>query len=94
MVEPLYRLAPKIAAGPTRITADRPSCWHGRSSGGNTLVFCTGRAGNYGLDSIPAEGGVLRIIASLFCGQGTIIVPSWNLDSTHIAYLHHQPEAL
>jgi Tol biopolymer transport system component len=94
MAEPLYRLAPKIAAGPTRITEDCPSCWHGCSTGGNTLVFCTGRAGNCGIDSIPAEGGVLRIIAGLFGGQGTINVPSWNLDSTHITCVHHQPEEL
>lgn len=39
------------------------------------------------LRSMPADGGEPKVIAYLFGGQGTINVPSWSPDGTHIAFV-------
>jgi len=39
------------------------------------------------LNLIPASGGVPKVIAYLYGGQGTINVPSWSPDSTHFAFV-------
>jgi TolB protein len=36
---------------------------------------------------MPASGGVPRVIAYLYGGQGTINVPSWSPDSKHISFM-------
>lgn len=36
---------------------------------------------------MPASGGVPKVIAYLYGGQGTINVPSWSPDSRHIAFV-------
>jgi len=36
---------------------------------------------------MPANGGTPRVIAYVYGGQGTINVPSWSADSTHIAFV-------
>ncbi|MBS0000385.1 MAG: TolB family protein [Cyclobacteriaceae bacterium] len=39
------------------------------------------------LKLMPVSGGVPRVIAYLYGGQGTINVPSWSPDSQHIAFM-------
>ena len=39
------------------------------------------------LQIMPASGGVPKVIAYLYGGQGTINVPSWSPDSKHIAFV-------
>ncbi len=36
---------------------------------------------------MPAEGGVPKVIAYMYGGQGTMNVPSWSPDSKHIAFV-------
>jgi Tol biopolymer transport system component len=36
---------------------------------------------------MPIEGGVPRVIAYLYGGQGTINVPSWSPDGTMLAFV-------
>jgi Tol biopolymer transport system component len=40
---------------------------------------------------MPASGGPVRIVAKLFGGQGTMNVPSWSPDSTHLAFVSYRP---
>jgi Tol biopolymer transport system component len=40
---------------------------------------------------MPLEGGRPRVLATLFGGQGTINVPSWSPDSTHVAFVSYLP---
>ncbi len=39
---------------------------------------------------MPAGGGEIQVLAKLFGGQGTIIVPSWSPDSSKIAFVSYQ----
>ncbi|HTL67716.1 MAG TPA: biopolymer transporter TolR [Lacunisphaera sp.] len=39
------------------------------------------------LRMMPANGGTPRVIAYVFGGQGTINVPSWSPDNTHVAFV-------
>lgn len=39
------------------------------------------------LNLMPASGGVPKVIAYLYGGQGTINVPSWSPDSKHFAFV-------
>jgi Tol biopolymer transport system component len=36
---------------------------------------------------MPAAGGAPRVLAYLYGGQGTINVPSWSPESTHLAFV-------
>ncbi|HWQ11985.1 MAG TPA: hypothetical protein VNL77_04255 [Roseiflexaceae bacterium] len=38
---------------------------------------------------MPAAGGEPRVLAYLYGGQGTINVPSWSPDSTHLAFVSY-----
>ena len=40
---------------------------------------------------MPASGGPVRVVAKLFGGQGTMNVPSWSPDSTHLAFVSYRP---
>ena len=40
---------------------------------------------------MPASGGPARVVAKLFGGQGTMNVPSWSPDSTHLAFVSYRP---
>ena len=42
------------------------------------------------LRMMPAGGGEVRVLASLFGGQGTINVPSWSPDSRHLAFVSYR----
>ena len=42
---------------PVQVTDQAPSYWHGWSPGGETLVYCAERGGNYDVYAIPAGGG-------------------------------------
>jgi hypothetical protein len=42
------------------------------------------------LRMIPAEGGAPQVLARLFGGQGTINVPSWSPDGTHLAFVSYR----
>ncbi|AVR45138.1 hypothetical protein C7S20_07560 [Christiangramia fulva] len=44
------------------------------------------------LKLMPAEGGVPKVIAYLYGGQGTINVPSWSPDSKHFAFVSNSGE--
>lgn len=45
------------------------------------------------LREMPASGGEPKVIAYLYGGQGTINVPSWNADSTRLAFVSHTGKA-
>ncbi|WP_443750125.1 TolB family protein [Asticcacaulis solisilvae] len=40
---------------------------------------------------MPAGGGTAHVVAKLFGGQGTMNVPSWSPDSTHLAFVSYRP---
>ena len=40
---------------------------------------------------MPTAGGEARTVAKLFGGQGTMNVPSWSPDSTHMAFVSYRP---
>jgi len=40
---------------------------------------------------MPVSGGPARVVAKLFGGQGTMNVPSWSPDSTHLAFVSYRP---
>ncbi|MDQ8179070.1 hypothetical protein [Pelagicoccus sp. SDUM812005] len=44
------------------------------------------------LRQMPAEGGQAKTIAYLYGGQGSINVPSWSPDGTHIAFVSNSRE--
>ncbi len=39
---------------------------------------------------MPLSGGKVRVLATLFGGQGTINVPSWSPDSKHVAFVSYR----
>jgi hypothetical protein len=39
---------------------------------------------------MPPAGGKPKVLATLFGGQGTINVPSWSPDSTHVAFVSYR----
>jgi hypothetical protein len=41
---------------------------------------------------MPIEGGTPRVVAYLYGGQGTINVPSWSPDGTHLAFVSNTGE--
>ena len=43
------------------------------------------------LKVMPASGGAGHVVAKLFGGQGTMNVPSWSPDSTHLAFVSYRP---
>ncbi len=43
------------------------------------------------LKLMPTSGGPVRVVAKLFGGQGTMNVPSWSPDSTHLAFVSYRP---
>ena len=43
------------------------------------------------LKVMPITGGPARVVAKLFGGQGTMNVPSWSPDSTHLAFVSYRP---
>jgi len=40
---------------------------------------------------MPTSGGPAHVVAKLFGGQGTMNVPSWSPDSTHLAFVSYRP---
>ena len=42
---------------------------------------------------MPVGGGTAHTVAKLFGGQGTMNVPSWSPDSTHLAFVSYRPLA-
>ncbi len=43
------------------------------------------------LKIMPVSGGTAHVVAKLFGGQGTMNVPSWSPDSTHLAFVSYRP---
>ena len=39
---------------------------------------------------MPTEGGAPGVLAKLFGGQGTMIVPSWSPDSLEISFVSYR----
>ena len=39
---------------------------------------------------MPTEGGEPHVLVKLFGGQGTMNVPSWSPDSTHLAFVSYR----
>ena len=86
----------------TQVTSDAYNNWFAHPSpDGRWLVFLTYAADVKGhpankdvmLRLMPAAGGEIRVLASLFGGQGTINVPSWSPDSTELAFVSYQLSA-
>ena len=96
----IWRMPPD-GSGQEQVTFDESNNWFPHPSpDGRWIVFLTyekeikghPRDKDVMLRIMPAEGGEPRVLASLFGGQGTINVPSWNPESTQIAYVRYQPE--
>ncbi|MFB3825835.1 MAG: TolB family protein [Bryobacteraceae bacterium] len=95
---------PAAGAGPEdrkaeRITRDEREDWFPHPSpDGQWLVFVSFEKGTKGhpanqnveLRLMPRKGGVLRTVAKLFGGQGTINVNSWAPDSRRFAYVRYR----
>lgn len=85
----------------TQLTFDEANNWFPHPSpDGRWLVYIAyekeiqghPRDKDVNLRLMDLETGESRTVASFFGGQGTINVPSWSPDSTHIAYVRYQPE--
>ena len=58
----IYTL-PTTGGEPARVTANTPSWWHGWSPDGSTLAYTAVRSGEFGIWTIPVEGGDETCIA-------------------------------
>lgn len=82
-----------------QLTSDEFNDWFPHPSpDGKWLVFVsyekdvTGHPANkpVKLRMMPANGGLIQELASLFGGQGTINVPSWSPDSKQVAFVSYE----
>ena len=95
----IWRMRPD-GSGQEQVTTDGYNNWFAHPSpDGQWLVFLTFPADVKGhppdkdvrLRLMPAGGGPVRTLATLFGGQGTINVPSWSPDSKSVAFVSYQP---
>ncbi len=71
-----------IAGGaPRRVTANRPSYWHGWSPDGSTLAYCAERGGDWDIYTIPVEGGAETRLTD---GAGASDGPDYSPDGRWI----------
>ncbi len=82
------------------VTADDFNNWFPHlSPDGKWIVFLSYPKGVKGhpanqdvmLRLLPAAGGEIKILATLYGGQGTLNVPSWSPDSRSVAFVSYQP---
>lgn len=88
---------------PEPVTSDECNNWFAHPSpDGRWLVFLSydksvkGHPENKDvrLRLMPAAGGPIQVLATLFGGQGTINVPSWSPDSRSVAFVSYHFETL
>ena len=88
---------------PRQLTSDSYNNWFPHlSPDGRTLAFISFPAEidptdhpwykHVYLRLMPAGGGTPRVVAYVYGGQGTINVPSWSPDGTHIAFVSNTGE--
>jgi TolB protein len=98
----LWRMKPD-GSQPEQITTDDYNNWFPHvSPDGKWIAFISFPKGEKPDDHpyyrhvylrlLPIAGGVPRVIAYLYGGQGTINVPSWSPDSTRIAFVSNSGE--
>ncbi|MEP3045593.1 MAG: hypothetical protein ABJL55_06695 [Roseibium sp.] len=94
----LWRIHPD-GSGLEQMTHDERVNWfpHPSPDGQHVayLAYEGGTTGHPGgktvdLRLMPADGGTPGVLCSLFGGQGTINVPSWNPDSKQFAYVRYE----
>jgi len=94
----IWRMAPD-GSGLEQITKDDANNWFAHiSPNGKWMVYLTydksvkGHPPNKNvvLRLMSVADGKITILAKLFGGQGTINVPSWSPDSTHVAFVSYE----
>jgi TolB protein len=94
----IWRMKPD-GTGQEPVTTDEFNNWFPHlSPDGRWMVFLTypkdvkGHPENkdVALRQMPAGGGEIQVLATLFGGQGTINVPSWSPDSRRVAFVSYQ----
>ena len=95
----IWRMKPDGSAQ-EQVTKDEANNWFAHPSpDGKWIVFLSyakdvkGHPENKDvtLRLMPAGGGEIQVLATLFGGQGTINVPSWSPDSQRVAFVSYQP---
>jgi Tol biopolymer transport system component len=95
----IWRMRPD-GSGQEPVTADEYNNWFAHlSPDGKWIVFLSyprdvkGHPANQDvmLRLLPAAGGEIRVLATLYGGQGTINVPSWSPDNQSVAFVSYQP---
>jgi Tol biopolymer transport system component len=95
----LWRMRPDGSDLEQMTDDDRVNWFPHPSPDGRSLVYLAYEGGVTGhprdkdveLRMIDPEGGDMRVVATLFGGQGTINVPSWSPDSRQFAYVRYAP---
>ncbi len=95
----IWRMRPD-GSDQEQVTNDELNNWFAHPSpDGKWLVFLSfpGNVKGHPPDKdvalrlMPAGGGTIQTLATLFGGQGTINVPSWSPDSKQVAFVSYQP---
>jgi TolB protein len=95
----IWRMRPD-GGGQEPVTADEYNNWFAHPSpDGKWIVFLSYPKDVKGhplnkdvmLRLMPAAGGPIQVLATLYGGQGTLNVPSWSPDSQRVAFVSYQP---
>ncbi len=94
----IWRMKPD-GASQEQVTDDQWNNWFPHPSPDGKWIVCLAYAGDVKghpanqpvrLRLIPADGGPVKELTTLFGGQGTINVPSWSPDSQNLAFVSYE----